>query len=65
MQVPVLLQKKKEIESRFEAEKWQKIADGIESTTGNKYPSSVIQKKAKALAKKENCSLGDLGVQEK
>lgn len=63
-QIPVLRQKKKEIEARFEVEKWQKIADGIESTTGNKYPSSVIQKKAKKLARKGNCGLGNLDVQQ-
>lgn len=64
MQIPVFLQQKKDIEARFEVEKWQKIADGIESTTGNKYPSSVIQKKAKELAKKGNGGLGNLDVQE-
>lgn len=49
-----LLQKKKEIEERFEIEKWQKIADGIEEMGGGKYPSAAVQKKYKELAKNGN-----------
>ena len=43
-QEPILLKLKKEIEDRFEVEKWQKIADGIADTSGNKYPSAAVQK---------------------
>lgn len=48
------MQSKKEIEDKFEVEKWQKIAGSIESKTGNKYPSSAVQKKYKELNKKSN-----------
>ncbi|ODM14572.1 hypothetical protein SI65_10058 [Aspergillus cristatus] len=47
-----LLQSKKEIEERFESEKWQKIANSIEVKGGNKYPSAAIQKKFKELSKR-------------
>ena len=49
-QEPRLLQTKKEIEDRFETEKWQKIADGIEAKGGIKYPASAVQKKFKELS---------------
>ncbi|KAK5703564.1 hypothetical protein LTS12_028319 [Elasticomyces elasticus] len=49
--VAVLFQSKKEIEDKFEAEKWQKIADSIEAKTGNKYPSTAVQKKYKTATK--------------
>lgn len=45
---------KKEIEDRFEVEKWQKIADGIAATSGNKYPSAAVQKKYKEILKNGN-----------
>lgn len=48
------MQSKKDIEGKFEVEKWQKIADLIETKTGNKYPSSAVQKKYKELNKKLN-----------
>lgn len=48
------MQSKKEIEDKFEVEKWQKIADSIEIKTGNKYPSSAVQKKHKELSKRLN-----------
>lgn len=53
-QEPILLKLKKEIEDRFEVEKWQKIADGIADTSGNKYPSAAVQKKYKELVKNGN-----------
>lgn len=48
------MQSKKEIEDKFEVEKWKKIADSIESKTGNKYPSTAVQKKYKDLSKKSS-----------
>ena len=54
LQVPVLLRVKKEIEDKFELEKWQKIANGIESETGNKYPATAIRKKFKDVSKGGN-----------
>lgn len=53
-QEPRLLQKKKEIEERFEVEKWQKIADGIEEIGGGKYPAAAVQKKYKEMVKNGN-----------
>ena len=35
----------------MEAEKWQRVADAIEEKTGNKYPSSAVQKKFKEVNK--------------
>jgi len=49
-----MFQAKKEIEERFETEKWQKIADWIEANGGSKYPPATVQKKFKALTKKPN-----------
>lgn len=48
------MQLKKEIEDRFEVEKWQKIADGIVAASGNKYSSAAVQKKYKELVKNGN-----------
>ena len=53
-QEPILLKLKKEIEDRFEVEKWQKIADGIATTRGNKYSSAAVLKKYKELVKNGN-----------
>ena len=53
-QIPVLLQAKKNIEEKMEAEKWQRVADAIEEKTGNKYPSSAVQKKFKEVNKGGN-----------
>ena len=53
-QIPVLLQAKKDIEEKMEAEKWQRVADAIEEKTGNKYPSSAVQKKFKEVNKGGN-----------
>nr|XP_043139616.1 uncharacterized protein ACHE_60980S [Aspergillus chevalieri]BCR91094.1 hypothetical protein ACHE_60980S [Aspergillus chevalieri] len=49
-----LLQAKKGIEEKMEHEKWQRIADAIEAKSGNKYPTSAVQKKFKELTKKVN-----------
>lgn len=38
----------------MEHEKWQRIADAIEAKSGNKYPTSAVQKKFKELTKKVN-----------
>ena len=46
-----LLQSKKDIEAKFEVEKWQRIASDIEAKSGNKYSASVVQKKFKELSK--------------
>lgn len=45
---------KKDIEEKFEIEKWQKIAAGIEARCGQKYPATAIQKKYKQLSKRVN-----------
>lgn len=50
---------KKEIEERFEAEKWQKIADAIEVKSGHKYPSSAVLKKFKEMSKKTTGSMAE------
>lgn len=47
----MLFQTKKGIEDKFELEKWQKLADGIESKTGNNYPAAAVQKKFKDASK--------------
>lgn len=50
--MPALLEAKKEIESQFESEKWQKISTALEAKCGEKYSSSVVMKKFKELSKK-------------
>lgn len=55
-QEPILLEIKKDIEDKFEIEKWQRIADGIEARCGQKYPTAAIQKKFKELSKKVNAN---------
>lgn len=52
----VLLQSKKDIEDRFDVEKWQKISEAIESKSGNKYSAAAVQKKFKEMAKRGNGS---------
>lgn len=52
LQEPALLESKKEIEDKFEIEKWQKIADAVEVKRGSKYPSSTVQKKFKELSQR-------------
>jgi len=43
---------KKDIEDRFENEKWHRVADAIEQAGGDKYPPAAVQKKYKELVKK-------------
>ncbi|EAW11986.1 uncharacterized protein ACLA_007450 [Aspergillus clavatus NRRL 1] len=47
-----ILKVKKEVEDKFEQEKWQKISEGVEADGGGKYPAMAIQKKIKELSKK-------------
>ena len=47
-----LLRFKKEIEDKFENEKWHRVAEAIESAGGDKYPPTAVQKKFKELQKK-------------
>lgn len=42
---------KKEIEEKFEQEKWSKLMDAIEADGGKKYPVAALQKKFKDLSK--------------
>lgn len=49
IQVSRLLQAKKQIEDKFELEKWQKIAETIEAMGGGKYPSAAVQKKYRGV----------------
>ncbi|KAE8408949.1 hypothetical protein BDV37DRAFT_138214 [Aspergillus pseudonomiae] len=46
-----LLRLKKEIEEKFEQEKWPKLMEAIEADGGKKYPVAALQKKFKDLAK--------------
>ncbi|EYE98703.1 uncharacterized protein EURHEDRAFT_374759 [Aspergillus ruber CBS 135680] len=48
---PILFELKKDIEHKQELEKWQRIAEGIEARSGNKYPITTLQKKFKELSK--------------
>ncbi|RHZ61099.1 hypothetical protein CDV55_104773 [Aspergillus turcosus] len=47
-----ILKVKKEVEEKFEQEKWHKIAEGVAADGGNNYPANAIQKKFKELNKK-------------
>jgi alpha-mannosidase len=46
-----LLRLKKEIEDKFEQEKWHRIVEAIKSDGGEKYPIAALQKKFKELSK--------------
>ncbi|KAL5000976.1 hypothetical protein BDV10DRAFT_182854 [Aspergillus recurvatus] len=46
-----LLRLKKEIEDKFEQEKWHRIAEAIQSDGGRKYPIAALQKKSRELSK--------------
>ena len=46
-----LLQVKKQVEQKFESEKWAMIAAGIQDMGGDKYPAATCQKKFKDLTK--------------
>lgn len=60
-QEPILIQCKKDIEKRFELEKWQKISDAIESRSGNKYPARAVENKFDEIVEREcdDCLLCD------
>ncbi|KAF4217001.1 hypothetical protein CNMCM6805_006528 [Aspergillus fumigatiaffinis] len=47
-----ILKVKKEVEEKFELEKWHKIAEGVAADGGNNYPANAIQKKFKELNKR-------------
>lgn len=44
----------KEIEEKFELEKWHRVAEAIANDGGAKYPPTTLQKKHKEIAKKSN-----------
>ncbi|KAL2847290.1 hypothetical protein BJX68DRAFT_268156 [Aspergillus pseudodeflectus] len=46
-----LLRLKKEIEDKFESEKWARISEAIVTDGGGKYPTATLQKKFKQLDK--------------
>ncbi|KAL3490461.1 hypothetical protein BJX62DRAFT_238094 [Aspergillus germanicus] len=46
-----LLRLKKEIEDKFESEKWARISEAIVADGGGKYPTAALQKKFKQLDK--------------
>ncbi|WEW57033.1 hypothetical protein PRK78_002492 [Emydomyces testavorans] len=48
----LLLKLKKEMEDKFETEKWQRIAEAMEQASGEKFPPLALQKKFKELEKK-------------
>ncbi|KAL1955244.1 hypothetical protein VTO42DRAFT_8903 [Malbranchea cinnamomea] len=50
----------KEIEEKFEREKWHRVAEAIEHDGGNKYPPTALQKKFKELSKK----MGSVSINE-
>ena len=43
---------KKEVEDRFENEKWYRIAEAIKTAGGARYPPAAVQRKFKELHKK-------------
>lgn len=45
------MQHKKDIEEKFENEKWHRVAEAIETAGGGKYPPAALQKKFKELSK--------------
>ncbi|EFQ99508.1 hypothetical protein MGYG_02522 [Nannizzia gypsea CBS 118893] len=47
-----LLQCKKDIEEKFENEKWCRIADAMEAASGKRHPAAALQKKVKDLGRK-------------
>ncbi|KAE8375980.1 hypothetical protein BDV26DRAFT_294499 [Aspergillus bertholletiae] len=49
-----LLRLKKEIEEKFEQEKWSRLMEAIEADGGKKYPVVALQKKFKDLTKSNN-----------
>lgn len=43
---------KKEIEDKFENEKWHRVSEAIETAGGGKFPPAALQKKFKEINKK-------------
>ncbi|KAL2825265.1 hypothetical protein BDW59DRAFT_161745 [Aspergillus cavernicola] len=54
-----LIRIKKEVEEKFEAEKWHRISEGISQDGGAKYPNAALQKKFKELSKNSSSTSGD------
>ncbi|KAL4876643.1 hypothetical protein BJY04DRAFT_222820 [Aspergillus karnatakaensis] len=52
-----LLRLKKEIEDKFETEKWHRIVDAIVQDGGEKYPPAALQKKFRELSKAQLASV--------
>lgn len=48
------MEAKKEIDEKMEQERWHRIADAIETKSGNKFPAAAVQKKFKELSKRSN-----------
>ncbi|KAK2865229.1 hypothetical protein FQN49_003778 [Arthroderma sp. PD_2] len=48
-----LMQAKKDIEDKFENEKWIRISDAIENSGGKRYPAAALLKKFKELGRKK------------
>ncbi|KAL2867180.1 uncharacterized protein BJX67DRAFT_106955 [Aspergillus lucknowensis] len=46
-----LIRLKKDIEDKFEAEKWARLSEAISQDGGEKYPAAALQKKFKELSK--------------
>jgi hypothetical protein len=42
---------KKEVEDRFENEKWHRISEAIKASGGRRYPPAAVQRKVKELQK--------------
>lgn len=53
----MLLQKKKEVEEKFETEKWVKISEVMEAECSKKYPPGALQKKFKEVTKKTSATI--------
>ena len=47
-----MLRAKKEVEEKFEGDKWRLIADAVESAGGKKYPVGALQKRFKEVCKR-------------
>ncbi|KAL4803175.1 hypothetical protein BDV18DRAFT_163232 [Aspergillus unguis] len=48
-----LMRIKKEIEEKFETEKWHRIVEAVSQDGGGKYPAATLQKKFKEISKRE------------
>ncbi|KAF9895044.1 hypothetical protein FE257_004672 [Aspergillus nanangensis] len=54
-----LLKAKKDVEDKFEQDKWHKIAESIKADGGMKYPHAALQKKFKELSKRIDAVAAD------